>query len=74
MSRLFDILPALKSADSCCQTAMSRRENVFGGVYVPVVAHLIKFFTLHPNSARGSIHLGWPLAAWRQSRPNWLEG
>ena len=27
-----------------------------------------------PNSARGSIHLGWPLAAWRQSRPNWLEG
>ena len=27
-----------------------------------------------PNSARGSIHLGWPLAAWRQSRPHWLEG
>ena len=27
-----------------------------------------------PNSARGSIHLGWPLAAWRQSCPNWPEG
>ena len=27
-----------------------------------------------PNSARGSIHLGWPLAAWRQRRPNWLDG
>lgn len=29
---------------------------------------------IYPTSARGSIHLGWPLAAWRQSRPNWLEG
>lgn len=29
---------------------------------------------IHPTSARGSIHLGWLLAAWRQSRPNWLEG
>ena len=27
-----------------------------------------------PNSARGSIQWGWPLAAWRQSRPHWLEG
>ena len=33
----FDILPALKSGDSCCQTAMPRRENVFGRVHVAVV-------------------------------------
>ena len=32
-----DILPALKSGDSCCQTAMSRRENVLGCIRVPVV-------------------------------------
>ena len=34
---ILDILPALKSGDSCCQTAMSRRENVFSCVRVPVV-------------------------------------
>jgi hypothetical protein len=32
-----DILPALKSGDSCCQTAMPRRENVFSSVHVAVV-------------------------------------
>lgn len=30
------ILPALKGGDSCCQTAMSRRENVLGCIRVPV--------------------------------------
>ena len=33
----FDILPALKDGDSCCQTAMPRRENVFGRVHVPIM-------------------------------------
>ena len=32
-----DILPALKDGDSFCKTAMSRRENVPGGVDVAVV-------------------------------------
>ena len=31
------ILPTLKDGDSFCKTAMSRRENVFGRVDVPVV-------------------------------------
>ena len=33
----FDILPALKDGDSCCQTRMSARGNVPCGVHVAVV-------------------------------------
>ncbi len=40
----------------------------------PARCRVQAFDETHPNSARGSIHLGWPLAARRQSRPNWLEG
>ena len=32
-----DILPALKDGDSCCQAAMSRRENVPCCIHVAVV-------------------------------------
>ena len=32
-----DILPALKGADSCCQTLMSERENVLGGINISIM-------------------------------------
>ncbi|MBK8453721.1 MAG: Uma2 family endonuclease [Thiofilum sp.] len=35
--RIVDILPALKDEDSCCQTLMSEREKVLGGIDISVV-------------------------------------